>query len=87
MKKYIKYIIFFILIVFITEPSGSDSQEKKIKKIIIEQPSNERLLSPPVDKKKDAIKLIPPKEIEAIQKRQEEKREHTAPQRAASTCP
>ena len=73
MKKYIKYLRLLILIFFITEPSGLNSQEKKIKKIIIEQPSKERLLSPPIDKKKDAIKLIPPEEIKAIQKLQEEK--------------
>ena len=32
------------------------------------------MLSPPIDQKKDAIKLIPPKEIEIIQKLQDEKR-------------
>ena len=32
------------------------------------------MLSPPIDQKKDAIKLIPPKEIEIIQKLQNEKR-------------
>ena len=74
MKKYIKYLKFLILIIFFLEPSQLDSQEKKIKKIIIDKPTNERLLSPPIDQKKDAIKLIPPKEIEIIQKQQEEKR-------------
>ena len=73
MKKYIKYLKFLILIIFFAEPSYSDSQEKKIKKIIIDKPTNERLLSPPIDQKKDAIKLIPPKEIEIIQKLQDEK--------------
>ena len=57
MKKYIKYLRFLILIFFVTEPSGLNSQEKKIKKIIIEQPSKERLLSPPIDKKKDSTTI------------------------------
>ena len=70
MKKYIKYLKFFILIFLIIEPSKFDIQEKKIKKIIIDTPTNERLLSPPIDQKKGAIKLIPPKEIEIIQKQQ-----------------
>ena len=74
MRKYIKYFKFLILIIFFTEPSYSDSQEKEIKKIIIDKPTNERLLSPPIEQKKDAIKLIPPKEIEIIQKLQDEKR-------------
>ena len=52
MKKYIKYLKFLILIFFFRTVSSSDSQEKKIKKIIIDKPTNERLLSPPIDQKK-----------------------------------
>ncbi len=74
MKEYIKYFKFLILVIFFAVPSYSDSQEKEIKKIIIDKPTNERLLSPPIEQKKDAIKLIPPKEIEIIQKLQDEKR-------------
>ena len=74
MRKYIKYLIFLTLIVFVLESSQLVSQEKQIKKIIIDKPTNERLLSPPIDQKKDAIKLIPPKEIEIIQRLQDEKR-------------
>ena len=55
MKKYIKYFKFLTLIVFVLESSQLYSQEKQIKKIIIDKPTNERLLSPPIDQKKDAI--------------------------------
>ena len=79
-SKYLK--ILALLFITLTSPKLF-SQEKKIKKIIIDNPSqNQRLLSPPVDTKKDTIKLIPPKEIsnkkdakiKEIQKAQEKKR-------------
>ena len=56
MKEYIKYFKFLIIVIFFAVPSYSDSQEKEIKKIIIDKPTNERLLSPPIEQKKDAIK-------------------------------
>ena len=79
-SKYLK--ILALLFITLTSPKLF-SQEKKIKKIIIDNPSqNQRLLSPPVDTKKDTIKLIPPKEIsnkkdekiKEIQEAQEKKR-------------
>ena len=79
-SKYLK--ILALLFITLISPKLF-SQEKEIKKIIIDKPSqNQRLLSPPVDKKKDIIKLIPPKEIsnrkdekiKEIQEAQEKKR-------------
>jgi hypothetical protein len=52
MKEYIKYFKFLILVIFFAIPSYLDSQEKEIKKIIIDKPTNERLLSPPIEQKK-----------------------------------
>ena len=53
--------IFFIIFLFSTKYVVA---EDKIKKIIIDKPlSNQRLLSPPTEDKREIIKLIPPKSI------------------------
>ena len=53
--------IFIIVFIFSTKYGFA---EDKIKKIIIDKPlSNQRLLSPPTEDKREIIKLIPPKSI------------------------
>ena len=69
--KHIWIIIFFIVFA-----SKINSQEpEKIKKLIIEIPQlNERLLSPPTEKRNEKIKLIPPKSIQKKEAKEEEKK-------------
>ena len=52
MKKYIKYLKFLILIIFFYRTILFGQSRKENKKIIIDKPSNERLLSPPIEQKK-----------------------------------
>ena len=53
MINYSKYLKFFALLFITLISQKLLSQEKEIKKIIIDNPSqNQRLLSPPVDKKR-----------------------------------
>ena len=81
--KFKLILLLFILLQF-KQISAQDSQV--IKKVIIEENLDDgRLLSPPTEKEKKIIKLIPPESIlkkevqkneklKEIQKRQEEKR-------------
>ena len=68
MKKNKHLIIkpfFFLVVTLFSDPKLLKAQEpKEIKKIIIENlPENQRLLSPPIEKSNEKIKLIPPQSI------------------------
>ena len=91
-------LYFFLIIILFSNPKLLKAQEpKEIKKIIIENsPENQRLLSPPIEKTNEKIKLIPPQsirnqiveeekkkkeELEKIKKAEEEKKKKAEQQK------
>ena len=64
MNTFNCFLKIFTLIFLLSNSINTNAEEKKIKKIIIDNPSsNQRLLTPSIDKEKNKIQLIPPKEI------------------------